>query len=171
MPPGLGLHREKSVALIAHVPHAKPSACCCAVSWNSGAQKNDESSGLAHIARPVAGRNCRIRRSDCAFRSPPLSTNFLAFHGQHQPVGRPLQASEAQCEHVRKLRKVGKSLRWIAEETSLTLSTVRTIVSKADGTDRTSQKRNGAASCSTATKRSGTAAASATGTRCHDRRR
>jgi hypothetical protein len=41
---------------------------------------------------------------------------------------------------VRKLRKAGKSLRWIAEETSLGLNTVRTIVGKLDGTDRTSRK-------------------------------
>jgi hypothetical protein len=31
---------------------------------------------------------------------------------------------------VRKLRKAGKSLRWIAEETSLGLNTVRTILAK-----------------------------------------
>jgi hypothetical protein len=57
-----------------------------------------------------------------------------------QPVGRPLAASEAQCASVLKLRKAGSSLRDIAEETSLGLNTVRTIVNKADGNDRTSRK-------------------------------
>jgi hypothetical protein len=56
------------------------------------------------------------------------------------PVGRPLAASEAQYAQVRKLRKAGRSLRWIAEETNLGLGTVRTIVDKDDGTDRTSTK-------------------------------
>jgi Helix-turn-helix domain of resolvase len=55
-------------------------------------------------------------------------------------VGRPLAASDAQAAHVRKLHKAGKSLRWIAEETNLGVNTVRTIVGKADGTDRTTIK-------------------------------
>lgn len=36
---------------------------------------------------------------------------------RRQNVGRPLAASEAQCEQVRKLRKARWSLRAIAEET------------------------------------------------------
>jgi DNA-binding NarL/FixJ family response regulator len=55
--------------------------------------------------------------------------------------GRPLHASEAQVAEVLRLRKAGKSLRWIAEELTLSLSTVRTIVGKADGTDRTSKRQ------------------------------
>src|SRR5262249_46825609 len=39
-----------------------------------------------------------------------------------QPVGRPLAASEAQCATVLKLRKAGKSLRDVAEETNLGLN-------------------------------------------------
>jgi DNA-binding CsgD family transcriptional regulator len=53
-------------------------------------------------------------------------------NGHAQPVGRPLAASEAQQATVRRLRKAGKSLRWIAEETSLGLNTVRTIVGKVE---------------------------------------
>jgi hypothetical protein len=45
---------------------------------------------------------------------------------------RPLQ--------VRKLRKSGMSLRGIADETSLPLHTIRTIVGKVNGTDRTTIK-------------------------------
>jgi hypothetical protein len=55
-------------------------------------------------------------------------------------VGRPLAASDAQRENVLKLRKAGKSLRAIAEETSLGLNTVRTIVDQRDQCDRTSLK-------------------------------
>ena len=51
-------------------------------------------------------------------------------------VGRPLAASEAQAERVRKLHKQGMSLRGIVEETSLGLRTVRTIVDQGDGRDR-----------------------------------
>jgi hypothetical protein len=55
-------------------------------------------------------------------------------------VGRPLGASEAQAAHVLKLRKAGTSLRGIVDETSLPLWTVRTIVDKGEGTDRTMVK-------------------------------
>jgi hypothetical protein len=55
---------------------------------------------------------------------------------RRQNVGRPLAASHAQCEQVRKLRKAGRPLRSIADETGLGLNTVRTIVVKAEGTDR-----------------------------------
>lgn len=56
-----------------------------------------------------------------------------------QPVGRPLAASEAQVAQVLKLHKAGCSLRGIAEETGLTLSTVRTVTGRQAGTDRTSK--------------------------------
>lgn len=55
--------------------------------------------------------------------------------------GRPLNASEAQCIEVLKLRKRTISLRDIAEETSLALSTVRTIIDRDAGTDRSTIKR------------------------------
>src|SRR4051812_5110300 len=46
-------------------------------------------------------------------------------HQMHpRNVGRPLAASEAQQAQVIKLRNAGRSLRWIAEETSLGLNTV-----------------------------------------------
>ena len=56
-------------------------------------------------------------------------------------IGRPLNASETQCAQVVKLRKAGSSLRDIADDTSLSLRTVRTILGRADRTDRTSIKR------------------------------
>jgi hypothetical protein len=55
-------------------------------------------------------------------------------------VGRPLAASEAQVAEVHKLRKAGRSLRGIAEDTGLGLDTVRTIVDKISGKDRTTKK-------------------------------
>jgi hypothetical protein len=58
-----------------------------------------------------------------------------------QPVGRPLQAGDAQIAEVRKLRNAGASLRKIATETNLGLRTVRTITGQQDRSDRTSQKR------------------------------
>ena len=61
-------------------------------------------------------------------------------NGNPQPVGRPLQASEAQCDTVLKLHKHGCSLRAIAEHCTLGLNTVVTIVSKSKGTDRTTKK-------------------------------
>jgi hypothetical protein len=54
--------------------------------------------------------------------------------------GRPLAASEAQVAQVLKLRARGTSLRDIAEETSLGFATVRTIVGRKNGTDRTTKR-------------------------------
>ncbi len=54
--------------------------------------------------------------------------------------GRPLSASDAQVDEVRRLRKDGLSLRLIVAETNLGLRTVRTIVEKDAGTDRTSKR-------------------------------
>jgi hypothetical protein len=61
-------------------------------------------------------------------------------NGRTQPVGRPLAASEAQCADVLKLHKQGRSLRGIADDTNLGLNTVRTIIAKKNGTDRTMKK-------------------------------
>lgn len=58
-----------------------------------------------------------------------------------QPIGRPLHASSGQCVVVLKLRKTGKSFRAVADETGLSLQTVRTIVGRDAGTDRTSARR------------------------------
>ena len=58
-----------------------------------------------------------------------------------QPVGRPIAASEAQQAQVLKLRKQGLSLRGIADEMSLGLPTVRTIIDKLNGSDRATAKR------------------------------
>jgi hypothetical protein len=55
-------------------------------------------------------------------------------------VGRSVAASDAQRQTVLKLRKAGQSLRAIAEETSLGLNTVRTIVDQRDQRDRTTIK-------------------------------
>ena len=56
-------------------------------------------------------------------------------------TGRPLAASVAQAATVTKMHKAGKSLRGIAEETGLGLSTVRTIVGRINRSDRTTKKR------------------------------
>jgi hypothetical protein len=55
-------------------------------------------------------------------------------------VGRPLAASDAQCETVHRLHKGGGSLRDIANETNLGLNAVRTIVGRANCTDRTTTR-------------------------------
>jgi hypothetical protein len=66
--------------------------------------------------------------------------NVAAFAGL-QDVGRPLGASDAQVAAVTKLHKQGKSLRAIVDETSLSFRTVRTIVERKQGTDRTTRAR------------------------------
>ena len=56
-------------------------------------------------------------------------------------VGRPLNASDAQCARVIKLRKGGMSIRAIMDETNLGMQTVRTILGRESWTDRASKKR------------------------------
>ena len=45
-----------------------------------------------------------------------------------QAIGRPLRANEAQQARVRKLRKVGHTVREIANKTNLSFQTIRTIL-------------------------------------------
>src|SRR5258708_39442542 len=52
-------------------------------------------------------------------------------------MGRPLAASEAQQDQILKLHKARKSSRWIAEELGLSRRTVTTVITKSEGTDRT----------------------------------
>jgi hypothetical protein len=59
-----------------------------------------------------------------------------------QAIGRPLAASDAQQRQVLALRKAGASLRAIAIATGLGVTTVRTIVGKAEGTNRTVKRIN-----------------------------
>jgi hypothetical protein len=79
-----------------------------------------------------------------------LVNRYLALAKRHnkliplvyeQDVGRPLKADELEVEAVTRLHKAGRSLRWIAEETELSLRTVRTIVGRINRTDRTTRKR------------------------------
>ena len=56
-------------------------------------------------------------------------------------VGRPLDASPTQQADVLERRKAGQSLRDIADDTTLSLRTVRTIIDKADGVDRATLAR------------------------------
>jgi hypothetical protein len=66
--------------------------------------------------------------------------DFNAVYGGKRNVGRPLGASDAQVEQVRRLHKQGVSLRGIVDETSLGLRTIRTIVDQPERKDRTSRK-------------------------------
>ena len=55
--------------------------------------------------------------------------------------GHPLAAGPGQIADAKRRSKAGRSLRLIAWETNLSLSTVRSIVDKADGTDRATLER------------------------------
>jgi hypothetical protein len=77
-----------------------------------------------------------------------LIRQWNKFVGEYNAVvsprerGRPLAASKAQQADVLKRHKARASLRAIAAATSLSLRTVRTIVEKAGGRDRTSKRTN-----------------------------
>lgn len=55
--------------------------------------------------------------------------------------GRPIAASPAQRADVLKRRKARQSLRRIADDTALSFQTVRTIIDRADGVDRSTRAR------------------------------
>jgi hypothetical protein len=57
------------------------------------------------------------------------------------PVGRPIAADEEEQEQILWHHKQGRSLRWIAEEMSLSRRTVTTVITKVDGSDRTTNTR------------------------------
>jgi septal ring factor EnvC (AmiA/AmiB activator) len=73
-----------------------------------------------------------INRWNCLV--PRFNATILA-----RDIGRPLAASEAQQAQVRQLRKAGRSLRAITKATGLGLQTVRTIIDKPAGEDRTAK--------------------------------
>src|SRR5262249_39586586 len=66
--------------------------------------------------------------------------DFNATMVRRRNVGRPLAATDAQQQSVIRLRTAGKSLRAIAEQTRLGLTTVRTILDQRERRDRSSMK-------------------------------
>ena len=80
------------------------------------------------------------KHEDLVKRWNRLVTRYNATVNDRDP-GRPLAASDAQVLMVRKLRRKKLSLRAIADETSLGLQTVRTILGRDGLCDRTSIKR------------------------------
>jgi hypothetical protein len=66
---------------------------------------------------------------------------FNSMYGERNGIGRPLAASEVQVGEVERMRKLGASLREIAKDTGLSFATVRTVVGRMDGSDRTSRNR------------------------------
>jgi hypothetical protein len=92
--------------------------------------------GWMNDAIEIRERYTKLRREWNKF--VPLYNAAVA--DARRPVGRPIGASEAQQQEVRKLRKRGVSLRGSAEELTLPLHTVVTITSKEAGTDRTTVK-------------------------------
>jgi hypothetical protein len=81
-----------------------------------------------------------VRFNDLRDRYNKLVGSFNRNIATVNPVGRPLAASEAQQAQIAKLHKAGRSARWIADEMTLSRRTVTTVISKLDGTDRTTAK-------------------------------
>jgi len=80
------------------------------------------------------------QHNDLISRYNKLVRRFNANIVRVQPVGRPIAASEAQQDRVLKLHKAGKSPRWIADEMGLSRRTVTTVITKSEGTDRTTSR-------------------------------
>jgi transposase/uncharacterized coiled-coil protein SlyX len=82
------------------------------------------------------------RRNELVRKYNALADKYNALVQPRDP-GRPIAASEEQQIQVRGLHLLEPrcSLREIAKETGLGIRTIRTIIGKIDGTDRTSVKR------------------------------
>jgi hypothetical protein len=88
----------------------------------------------------VAGDKWHDRYVDLLHKWNRNVADFNATMVRRRNVGRPLAASDSQRQTVIKLRTAGKSLRAIAKQTSLGLTTVRTILDQCDRRDRASLK-------------------------------
>jgi hypothetical protein len=88
----------------------------------------------------VAGDKWHDRYVDLVHKWNRNVADFNTNMVRRRDVGRPLAASDAQRQTVIKLRTAGKSLRAIAKQTGLGLTTVRTILDQRDRRDRASLK-------------------------------
>jgi hypothetical protein len=85
-------------------------------------------------------REWHDRYADLVKKWNAAVADFNAVYAAKRSRGRPLQASEVQMATVRQLHADGRSLRGIADDTSLSLQTVRTIIDKHVLLDRGSRK-------------------------------
>jgi helix-turn-helix resolvase-like protein len=91
----------------------------------------------------------RMRHNEVFAAHHRLIAQWNAFVGRYNDrvaptyrnMGRPLAAGPGQVAKVRQLRSGGMSIRKIAWETNLSERTVRTIISKVEGTDRATLAR------------------------------
>jgi hypothetical protein len=81
------------------------------------------------------------RFNDLLVRHNKLVGRFNRNIATVQSVGRPPATSEAQQATILKHHRAGKSSRWIADEMNLSRGAVRTVIEKANGTDRTTMGR------------------------------
>jgi hypothetical protein len=88
----------------------------------------------------VAGEKWHDRYIDLVHKWNRNVADFNATMVRRRNVGRPLAATDAQQQTVIRLRTAGKSLRAIAEQTRLGLTTVRTILDQRQRRDRSSMK-------------------------------
>jgi uncharacterized coiled-coil protein SlyX len=88
----------------------------------------------------VAGEKWHDRYIDLVHKWNRNVADFNATMVRRRNVGRPLAATDAQRQAVIKLRAAGKSLRAVATQTSLGLTTVRTILDQRERRDRDSMK-------------------------------
>jgi hypothetical protein len=101
---------------------------------------------MAFADKGWAWRNDLIERyNDLRNKYNQLAKKWNRYIGSFkipQAVGRPLRASEVQRAQVRKLRKAGHTLRDIANETNLSLQTIRTILGQKGGVGGMGKTKN-----------------------------
>jgi Helix-turn-helix domain of resolvase len=107
--------------------------------WIEGFEMTLTDNGWVWKGDPIEGYNDLLNKYKKLVRK---WNRYFGSFKTRQGIGRPLQASEVQQARVRKLRKVGHTLREIANETNLSLQTIRTILGHKGGVGRTDKTKN-----------------------------
>jgi hypothetical protein len=133
---------EKAQVLIAELREHVQDAQDVLQSWREAFDMELDDDGLWGFARWNANYDAVHEAHVALLRRwnalvPKYNAAIMA-----RTFGRPLAARDAQQRQVLALRKAGASLRKIFNTTGLGIRTVRTIIGKADGTDRTTRKTN-----------------------------
>jgi hypothetical protein len=135
--------RDEAIALVDRADEVADDANAVLENWKHAFEMELNENGLwitplgaVHDRYLEALTNCSTMAKKWNRFVPRYNAAIL-----QRPIGRPLEASEAQQKQVFKHHHDGMSLRAIAAEMSLSLRTVRTIIAKEGHVDRATIKR------------------------------
>jgi DNA-binding protein H-NS len=93
--------------------------------WFEGFEMTNTDKGWAWKDDPIEGYNDLLNKYNELVKK---WNRYIGSLKTRRAIGRPLQASKVQQAQVRKLRRVGHTVREIANKTNLSFQTIRTIL-------------------------------------------